>query len=212
MHKDIAAFVRKCVACQLNKPEQAQSTGIMTQRIVQEPWSVVATDIMGPFPRSKRGFEYIVLFQDLFTKRIEVEPLRAANAKKIMDSFLDGVITRWGTPGVLHSDKSTEYNNNLVKELATTFGIHHSFTPLYHPQAYPVERTNRVLKTMIRSFIGDDHRDWDAYIHDFRFAYNTAFHTTINATPAFLNMGREPRARKSFRRLGEGGNELSLRT
>ena len=40
----------------------------MTQRIVQEPWSVVATDIMGPFPRSKRGFEYIVLFQDLFTK------------------------------------------------------------------------------------------------------------------------------------------------
>ena len=61
---------------------------------------------------------------------------------------------------------------------------------------------------MIRSFIGDDHRDWDAYIHDFRFAYNTAFHMNINATLAFLNMGREPRARKSFLRLGEGGNEL----
>ena len=29
MYKDIAAFVRKCVACQLNKLEQAQSTSIM---------------------------------------------------------------------------------------------------------------------------------------------------------------------------------------
>ena len=88
------------------------------------------------------------------------------------------------------------------------FGIQHSFTPLYHPQANPVERTNRVIKTIIRSFIRDNHPDWDVYIHDFRFAYNTGFHTTINATPAFLNMGREPRPRKSFRRLGERGNEL----
>ena len=120
----------------------------MIQSIVQEPWSVVATDIMGPFPRRKRGFEYIVLFQDLFTKWIEVEPLRAANAKRIMDSFLDVVITRWGTPEVLHSDNGTEYNNNLVKELVTTFGIHRSFTPLYHPQANPVERTNRVRSTV----------------------------------------------------------------
>ena len=47
MHKDIAAFVRKCVACQLNKLEQAQSRGIMTQGIVQKPWTVVATNIIG---------------------------------------------------------------------------------------------------------------------------------------------------------------------
>ena len=46
----IAAFVRKCVACKLNEPEQTQSRGIMTQRVVQEPWSVVATDIMGSVP------------------------------------------------------------------------------------------------------------------------------------------------------------------
>ena len=65
---------------------------------------------------------------------------------------------------------------------------------------------------MIRSFIGDDHRAWGLYINDFRFAYNTEFHTNIHATPAFLNMGREPRPRKSFRRLGEGENELSPAT
>ena len=80
----------------------------MTQRVVQEPWSVVVTDMMGPFPRSKRKFEYLVQFQDLFTKRIMVDSLRAANAKKIMDSFLDIVVSRSGTPEALHSGNDTE--------------------------------------------------------------------------------------------------------
>ena len=109
----------------------------MTPRVVQEPWSIVAIDIMDPFLKSKRRFKYLVFFQDLFTKWIEVEPLRAASAKKIMDSFLYIVVTRWGAPEVLHSDNGTKYNNNLLKKLAATFGIHHSFTPLYHPQANP---------------------------------------------------------------------------
>ena len=108
-----------------------------------------------------------MLFQDLFTKWIEVEPLRAANAKKIMDSFLDIVVTRWGTLEVLHSDNGTVYNNNSVKELAATFGIHHSFSPLYHPHANLIEPTNRILKTIFISFIRDDHQDWDVYINDF---------------------------------------------
>ncbi|XP_051153756.1 uncharacterized protein LOC127277011 [Leptopilina boulardi] len=208
MLQDIEQFVRKCIVCQLNKTEQAKPRGLMTQRIVHEPWSVVATDVMGPFPKSARGFEYLIVFQDLFTKWVELAPLRSANANTITNSFRELVINRWGTPQVLHSDSGTEYNNNAVKELTTAYHIHHSFNPLYHPQANPVERTNRVLKTMIRSFIGDNHRNWDIFIGDFRFAYNTALHSTNRVTPAFLNMGREPVPLKSFRRLVEGGVEL----
>ena len=57
----------ECVACELNKPEKTQSRAISTQRIVQEPWSVVATDIVERFVRSKRSFKYLVVFQDLIT-------------------------------------------------------------------------------------------------------------------------------------------------
>ncbi|CAD6216032.1 GSCOCG00011241001-RA-CDS [Cotesia congregata] len=65
-------------------------------------------------------------------------------------------------------------------------------TPPYHPQADPVERVNRVLNTMMIAFLNEDHREWDQHISQFRFAHNTAFHSSIQATPAFLNMGREP--------------------
>ena len=114
----------------------------------------------------------------------------------------------WGIPKVLHSDSGTEFNNNAVNELAVTFGIHHSFTPLYHPQANPVERTNRVLKTMIKSFIESDYRDWVVHLNEFRFAYNTALHSTNRVTPAFINMGRESHPRRTFRHLREGEAEL----
>ena len=163
---------------------------------------------MGPFPRSKRGYEYLLVFQDLFSKWIELAPLKAANSENILNSFLELVITRWGTPQVLHSDSGTEFNNKTVRELSAAFGIHRSFNPLYHPQANPVERTNRVLKTMIQSFIEQDHRNWDAHLNEFRFTYNTSLHGTNRVTPAFLNMGREPLPRNSFRSLKEGEVEL----
>nr|XP_046478669.1 uncharacterized protein LOC124217304 [Neodiprion pinetum] len=76
----------------------------------------------------------------------------------------------------------------------------HTTTPPYHPQANPVERVNRVLKTMIVTFLNNDHREWDRHLSDFRFACNTAHHTSLNTSPAFLNLGRVPESINSYRR------------
>lgn len=46
---------------------------------------------------------------------------------------------------------------------------------------------------MIVSFIDKDHRNWDNHISDFRFAYNTAHHSFLKTSPAFLNFGRNPK-------------------
>ena len=50
------------------KVEQKVSAGLMGHRVVEEPWTVVAADIMGPLPRSKSEFQYILVIQDLFMK------------------------------------------------------------------------------------------------------------------------------------------------
>ncbi|XP_051158564.1 uncharacterized protein LOC127279951 [Leptopilina boulardi] len=81
-------------------------------------------------------------------------------------------------------------------------------TPPYHPQANPVERSNRTLKTMIAIFIGKDHRDWDLHVHEFRHASNTATQVVTKTSPSFLNYGRYPRMFKSLRREVEQRDQV----
>ncbi|KAG5885546.1 hypothetical protein JTB14_007626 [Gonioctena quinquepunctata] len=65
------------------------------------------------------------------------------------------------------------------------------FNANYHPQANPTERVNRVIKTMIRSFVNKNHRSWDEQLHKYGFAIRTAVHEVTGFSPAYLNFGRE---------------------
>ena len=69
-----------------------------------------------------------------------------------------------------------------------------------HGQANLVERANRTFKTMIATFVKSDHHDWDAHIHEFRHALNTAVQSSTKVSPAFLNYGWHPQPVKSLRR------------
>ncbi|XP_076656370.1 uncharacterized protein LOC143361015 [Halictus rubicundus] len=206
--RTVTEYVRRCPTCQLTKVEQKPPSGLMGRRRVEVPWVVIAADIMGPFPPSRAGFQYLLVIQDLFTKWIECCPLRRATGPKISEALDDLIFSRWGTPEVILTDNGTEFVNRAIQDLASSRGIATTTTPPYHPQANPVERVNRVLKTMIVSYIGKDHRNWDQNLSSFRFAYNTAYHSALQSSPAFLNFGREPRPRTCRRAEGEGIPEL----
>lgn len=97
-----------------------------------------------------------------------------------------------------------------MRAFAAEYGITHTTVPPY-PQANPVERVNRVLKTMIIAFLDRDHWEWDVHLNDFRFAYNIAHHSSIGASPAFLNLGRELELTHSLRRRCRDVTEVEPR-
>lgn len=207
-YNDIYEYVKRCETCLRCKVDQRVPPGLLGHRVVENPWVVVCADIMGPLPRSKSGYQYILVFQDAFSKWIEIAPLRSANGKTISKSFSNLILNRYGTPKVLITDNGTEFVNGTIESLTQEYGIHHSTTPLYHPQANPVERVNRVLKTMIISYIDQDHRSWDLHLMEFQFAYNNAHHSSLKTTPAFLNYGRYPEPINLLRRDKEGKVEI----
>lgn len=61
---------------------------------------------------------------------------------------------------------------------------------------------------MIVAFLDRDHREWDEHLRDFRFAYNTAHHTSIGTLAAFLNLDRELWPPKTMRAKGEVADEI----
>jgi len=157
----------------------------MGRRVIDGPWIVIAADIIGPLPRSKSEYQYLLVTQDLFTKWIECKVLQTVTGPKIREALEDLILARWDTPKVLLTDSNTEFINKVLKDFAEGNNITHTTIPPYHPQANPVERVNRVLKTMIIAFIEKDHREWDEHVIDFRFAYNTALHTSLGTSLRF---------------------------
>ncbi|GFV17647.1 integrase catalytic domain-containing protein [Trichonephila clavipes] len=71
--------------------------------------------------------------------------------------------------------------------------IHQSLIPVYHPQAYSVERKNRDLKPRLAILFQDKHDCWSEKLPFIRFALNTAKCETTGQTAAFLKFGSELR-------------------
>ena len=82
-------------------------------------------------------------------------PRRCANAQSIITALEENIVFRYGALQVFHTDNGTEFINKALSKKLREYGIKHSTTPAYHPQANPVERVNRVVKTMISSFVAE---------------------------------------------------------
>lgn len=79
----------------------------------------------------------------------------------------------------------------LFKEICEQWTATPKVTSAYHPQTNMTERINRTLKCMIASYVEDNHKNWDKYIPEFRFALNSADQETTGVSPAKLQLGRK---------------------
>ena len=143
------------------------------------------------------------MFQDLFTRWVEVSPIRKANAKAVIAELNRKIFLRYGCPEVFLSDNGTEFNNHVVEGFLRERGVHHTHTHPYHPQANPVERANRTLKTMVASYLKERHSTWDEKLPDLLFALNTAEQSSTGVSSAILLYGRQPEPPGTQRRLQE---------
>lgn len=77
------------------------------------------------------------------------------------------------------------------KILCQDYRVRIMFNASYHPQANPTERTNRVLNTMVASYIKDSHRNWDNFLLKVGCAIRTSVSEVTELTRYFVNFGRE---------------------
>lgn len=192
MKADVARYVNKCSVCMAHKPEQKKPAGLMSRHPeVTKPWQMISVDIVGPLPRSTKGYSYILSVVDCFTKFVMFFPLRSATAAQVIQKLEENVLLIFGAPQYLLTDNGVQFRSKEFKHLATSYKIQILFNAYYHAQANPVERTHRVLKTMLASYVKDNHRTWDRFLPKVACAVRTAVHEVIGMTPYFANFGRE---------------------
>jgi hypothetical protein len=94
----------------------------------------------------------------------------------------------------LLTDQGTNYESHLLAELCELLDTNKLHTSVYHPICDGLsERLNQTVIKMIKTFINDQHSNWDELLPAIEFAYNTATHATTGMTPYFMMFGRNPK-------------------
>ncbi|XP_046686615.1 uncharacterized protein LOC124372281 [Homalodisca vitripennis] len=104
MRKDVATYVSRCSVCQRVKYDQNLPSGNMgCRRGIKAPWQMIAADLMGPLPRSMKGFKYLLVVTDTFTNYSVLQPLRAATAEIVAQHLENDIFMVYGWSTGLHN-------------------------------------------------------------------------------------------------------------
>lgn len=192
MKYDISRYVRSCEICQKSKPEQKPPAGLMGDRVVADRcWQVISMDLFGPLPKSKQGNMHIFVVTDNFSKFNLFFPIRRAIAQTITKLLEEQVFLTYGVPQLIRCDNGVQFKGKIFSDLTQKYGVRILFNPNYHAAPNATERYNRVLKTMISSYIKENQRDWDINLSALGCALRTARHEVTGQTPYFINFGKE---------------------
>lgn len=99
MDRDTRIYVARCETCLASKPCNTNQTAPMGKfRSSSRPWEMIHLDFIGPLPRSKNGFCYILVVIDYFSKFVHIHPVRSATSAAIIKFLEDRIFLTFGTP------------------------------------------------------------------------------------------------------------------
>ena len=164
----------------------------MMEYSVSYPMDRLCTDILGPLPESEQSAKFILCVQDSFTKFVECYALPDQRSSTLADKIVFDFLSRYSCCLELHSDKGSNYQSELFREVCRLLEIHQTKTSGFRPIANGmVERPNSSLLNMISTYVNQDQRNWDRYLPLLTMAYRSYVHARSGYTPKLLLFGRE---------------------
>ncbi|KAM9984520.1 hypothetical protein ACTFIZ_007509 [Dictyostelium cf. discoideum] len=138
------------------------------------------------------GNKYIIVFSDYVTKWVEAVATPDCTAETTAIHYSNLIISRHGCPKRLLSDCGTSFLNKVISNVNEVFKVKKVNTSPYHPQTDGlVERFNKTIVIMLKSFTQEVHTMWDLYLDSCLFAYRISVHASTGSSPFSMIYGRE---------------------
>lgn len=194
MDADIKSWVRTCEVClKGNKTKQVRSP-LVPLPVISTPWERIALDIldiMGPLPRSKKGYKYILTVIDQALRYPEAVPMRRIDAKTTCDVLIP-ILAWFGIPAEVLTDNRTNFVSSLTQELCSMLGIAALKILPHNPRSNGLlKKWHRVLKTVLVK--AGNLKEWDRMIPMALFASRDTPHRATGLTPFEVVFGRDDR-------------------
>ena len=156
----------------------------------------ISMHVVGLLPKSNKGDECILTFQDLFTKLEIAEPLAQTTAIDISNALFKKIICVFGAPRVILTDQGTNFMIKLMKRVAKRFKIKQVNNTDFHQQTNgSLKRSHSSLIEFFKFFVQKNKSDWDEYIELATFNFNTGISKATWNSPfklVFRRLARTP--------------------
>lgn len=162
---------------------------------IKDMWQADLVEML-PYSKLNKGYRYILVVINVFSKFVWVKPLKSKSAKDVSSS-IKKIIKDVGAPNNLQTDMGKEFFNKDFKKLMDEFNINH-YNTYSNLKASVVERVNRTIKNLMwKKFSLRGNFKWIDILDEIVKKYNNTIHSTINKKPNEVNVKNEADILKS---------------
>ena len=150
---------------------------------IDDTWSLDILDLKDYGPENNRGYRYVLVVIDNFSKFGWTSSLKNKNAQTIKDPFENILINSKRKPNLIESDRGKEFYNNIFQDFLNKNNIKlYSRNSSYG--AVFAERFNRTIRDLLKKIVferGD--ANWIDVLPTITKQYNNRIHSSTRLSP-----------------------------
>ena len=178
--KNIKIFINEIYS---KPPKKNYITNKTDVYYIDDIWSLDILDLKDYGPKNNRGYRYVLVIIDNFSKYGWTVPLKNKNSQTIKDSFENILISSKRKPNLIESDRGKEFYNNIFQDFLNKNNIKlYSRNSSY--SAVFAERFNRTIRDLLKKIVfeqGD--AKWIDVLPTITKQYNNKVHSSTKLSP-----------------------------
>ena len=198
---DVRRYIRTCSKCQRTKHDTAKARGLLHPILAMHPWHIMTMDFVGKFaPAEGTGHTMCLVMVDKFSKYVLLEGVaETITAAETADILVRRVISAFGVPATVISDRGPQFGASIWKETLEHLGTQVALASSHHPQTDgQSERAIQTLLRLIRTYASEKETTWEHALPLLQFALNDAYCEATQSTPFRTLFGKDPVSPLSF--------------
>ena len=177
--KNIKIFINEIYS---KPPKKNYATNKTDVYDIDDIWSLDILDLNDYGPKNNRGYRYVLVTIDNFSKFGWTDPLKNKNAITIKDSFENILTNSKRKPNLIESDRGKEFYNNIFQDFLNKndIKVYSRNTSL---GAVFAERFNRTIRDLLKKVVfekGDG--NWIDVLPTITKQYNNRIHSSTKLT------------------------------
>ena len=178
--KNIKIFINEIYS---KPPKRNYATNKTDVYYIDDIWSLDILDLKDYGPENNRGYRYVLVTIDNFSKFGWTIPLKNKNPQTIKDSFENILISSKRQPNLIESDRGKEFYNNIFKDFLNKNNIKlYSRNTSYG--AVFAERFDRTIRDLLkRPVFEKGESNWIDVLPTITKQYNNRIHSSTKLSP-----------------------------